>query len=86
MRGDGVGISKFLARSFSAVSKRNFERKYAFDSIFQDLQDVHTFAPLQSLNFAKNQFEKSAIFVKIPQNFANIVKFAKVCQISKFSA
>ena len=29
---------KFLAGSFSAVSKRNFERKYAFDSIFQALQ------------------------------------------------
>ena len=42
---------KFLAGSFSAVSKRNFARKYAFDSIFQDLQDLHTFAPLQSQNF-----------------------------------
>ena len=39
---------KFLAGSFSAVSKRNFARKYAFDSIFQALQDLHTFAPLQS--------------------------------------
>ena len=39
---------KFLAGSFSAVSKRNFARKYASDSIFQNLQDVHTFAPLQS--------------------------------------
>ena len=28
-------ISKFLAGSFSAVSKRNFARKYAFDSIFK---------------------------------------------------
>ena len=27
-------FSKFLAGSFSAVSKRNFARKYAFDSIF----------------------------------------------------
>ena len=41
---------KFLAGSFSAVSKRNFARKYAFDSIFQALQDLHTFAPLQSQN------------------------------------
>ena len=32
----------FLAGSFSAVSKRNFARKYAFDSIFQALQDLHT--------------------------------------------
>ena len=44
---------KFLAGSFSAVSKRNFARKYAFDSIFQALQDLHTFAPLQSQNFRK---------------------------------
>ena len=42
---------KFLAGSFSAISKRNFARKYAFDSIFQALQDVHTFAPLQSQFF-----------------------------------
>ena len=28
-------VSKFLAGSFSAVSKRNFARKYAFDSIFK---------------------------------------------------
>ena len=44
---------KFLAGSFSAVSKRNFATKYAFDSIFQALQDLHTFAPLQSQNFSK---------------------------------
>ena len=44
---------KFLAGSFSAVSKRNFARKYAFDSIFQALQDLHLFAPLQSQNFRK---------------------------------
>ena len=46
-------LYKFLAGSFSAVSKRKFARKYAFDSIFQDLQDLHTFAPLQSQNFSK---------------------------------
>ena len=77
---------KFLAGSFSAISKRNFARKYAFDSIFQAIQDVHTFAPLRSQNFSKNRFEKSAFFVKIQQNFANVAKFAKCCQISKFSA
>ena len=44
---------KFLAGSFSAVSKQNFARKYAFDSIFQALQDLHTFAPLQSQNLSK---------------------------------
>ena len=42
-----ANFCKFLAGSFSAVSKRNFARKYAFDSIFQALQDLHTFAPLR---------------------------------------
>ena len=72
---------KFLAGSFSAVSKRNFARKYAFDSIFQALQDLHPFAPLQSQNFRKNRFEKSAIFVKIVQNSAKICKCRKICNI-----
>ena len=46
---------KILAGSFSAVLKRNFARKYAFGSTFQDLQNLHTFAPgpLQSQNFSK---------------------------------
>ena len=57
-----ANFCKFLAGSFSAVSKRNFARKYAFDSIFQALQDLHSFAPLQSQNFSKNRFENSAKF------------------------
>ena len=36
--------------------------------------------------FAKNRFEKTANFVKFQQNFANVAKFAKFCQISKISA
>ena len=44
---------KILAGSFSAVSKRIFAKKYAFDNIFQALQDLHLFAPLQSQNFRK---------------------------------
>ena len=48
-----ANFCKFLAGSFSAVLKRNFARKYAFDSIFQALQDLHPFAPLQSQNFRK---------------------------------
>ena len=77
---------KFLAGSFSAVSKRIFAIKYAFGSIFQALQDLHSFAPLQSQNFRKNRFEKTAIFVKFQQKVANVAKFAKFCQISKISA
>ena len=49
---------KFLAGSFSAVSKRNFARKYAFDSIFQALQDLHISALLQSQNFSKKLVSK----------------------------
>ena len=56
---------KFLAGSFSAVSKRNFARKYAFDSIFQALQDLHPFAPLQSQNFSKKSVWKRSNFREI---------------------
>ena len=84
---------KFLAGSFSAVSKRNFARKYAFDSIFQALQDLHTFAPLQSQKFRKksvskisNFWENSAKFCKslcrkTCKNFpilSNFIQFSKI--------
>ena len=64
----GVRVSKigkfcnFLAGSFSAVSQRIFARKYAFDSIFHALQDLHTFAPLQSQNFRKKSVWKISNF------------------------
>ena len=32
---------------------KHFARKYALDSILQPLQDLHTFAPLQSQDFSK---------------------------------
>ena len=77
-------ICKFLAGSFSAVSKRNFARKYAFDSIFQDLQDLHPFAPLQSQNFRKKSVWKNSNFreisakkLQMSQNLQNFVKFQK---------
>ena len=79
---------KFLAGSFSAVSKRNFARKYAFDSIFQALQDLHPFAPLQSQNFRKKSVWKISDFRENQsKHFANVAKSAKFCQnlISKFS-
>ena len=56
LRRTGSKISKccnFLAGSFLAVSKRNFARKYAFDSMFKAPQDLHTFAPLQSQYYSK---------------------------------
>ena len=62
--GDGPGlIGKFLqnfANFWRALSRlyqneilQENNLKYAFDSIFQALQDLHTFAPLQSQNFSK---------------------------------
>ena len=80
---------KFLAGSFSAVSKRNFAKKYAFDSIFQALQDVHPFAPLQSQNFRKKSVWKNSNFREISakklQMSQNLQNF-KFCQNSKISA
>ena len=69
---------KFLAGSFSAVSKRNFATKYVFDSIFQVLQDLHTFAPLQSQNLAKKSVWKISIFFEISTKNE---KFCKICKI-----
>ena len=69
---------KFLAGSFSAVSKRIFARKYAFDSIFQALQDLHTFAPLQSQNFRKKIGLKNQQF---SCKFSNNCKCWKICII-----
>ena len=69
---------EFLAGSFSAVSKRKFSRKYAFDSIFQALQDLHTFAPLQSKRLATHRFTSYVIFVKIQQHF---FKCCKICKL-----
>ena len=53
-----VGLTR---KTFANVCKarsrlyRNqiFARKYTFDSIFQDLQDLHSSAPLRSQNFRK---------------------------------
>ena len=73
----------FSAGSFSAVSKRNFARKYAFVSVFQALQDLHTSAPLQSQFFSKNRFEKSAIFVKNSNILQNPAKLQKLARFQK---
>ena len=73
---------KFLVGSFSAVSKQNFARKYAFDSIFRALQDLHIFAPLRSQNFSKNSVWKFSNFCK---NSAKILQMLQILQnIAKF--
>ena len=43
-----------LEGSFSAVSTPNFATKASFFSIFRDLQDLQSFAPLRSQNCNKN--------------------------------
>ena len=73
-----ANFCKFLAGSFSAVSKRNVARKYAFDSIFLDLTDVHTFAPLQTQHFSKKSVQKqSAIFVTFQQIIYEFCKISR---------
>ena len=66
--------------SFSSVSKPIFAPKYAFFSIFRDLQDFHTFAPLQ---FAKSVLNIVQIFAKFADFFANVHYF---CSKSTFFA
>ena len=46
-------IGKFLAGSFSAVSKRDFAKKYAFDALFKLYKICILFAPLRFQNFSK---------------------------------
>ena len=67
--------------------KRNFARKYSFDSIFQALQDLHPFAPLQSQNFGKKSVWKNAIFVEFQQRNCKCRKICKILSklISKIS-
>ena len=53
----GVGtaclLRQTLESSFSAVSTPIFATKYSFCRVFQDLQDLQSFAPLRSQNFSK---------------------------------
>ena len=63
-----ANFSKFCETkegSFSAISTPLIARLGAFFRIFQNLQDLHSFAPLQTQNFRKN----SAIFGKFRCNF-----------------
>ena len=52
-------------RMISAVSKPIFATKYSFCSIFRDLQDYHSFAPLPIQDFSKFSSESFCNF----QNF-----------------
>ena len=90
VRGRGLGSAKlanfakfckFLAGSFSAVSERNFARKYAFDSTFQALQDVHTFAPLQTQHVSQKIDLKHQ---QLSYNFSNYC-FANCAKSANFA-
>ena len=61
-------------RSTAVFAKRIFASAYAFDNIFQALQDVHTFAPLQTQHFSKKSVLKSTMFVKCQQFFTIFAK------------
>ena len=75
----GSENDQILEGSFS-VSKPIFATKYSFFSIFQDLEDLHTFAPLQIQNIRKNSSKHFRIFVRISakkQRFSTI--FIEIC-------
>ena len=67
-----IRLSQISQSSFSSVSKPIFAPKYAFFSIFRDLQDFHTFAPLQ---FAKSVLNIVQIYAKFADFFANVHYF-----------
>ena len=65
--------------SFSAVSKPIFATKYSFFSIFRDLQDLHTFAPLQTPKFCKFlRFFKTILRIQLD----HLVDLEKCCKMS----
>ena len=81
-----------LNGSFSAVSTPIFAIKLSFFSIFQDLQELHTFAPLLTQFFGENHPKFSEIYLKILAKFRfeesaifekNQQQFCKCCKICK---
>ena len=59
-----------LQGSFSAVSTPIFATKYSFFSIFRDLRDLQSFAPLRSQNFNKKSSNFLTFFTEFSANFA----------------
>ena len=53
--------------SFSAVWTATIASKDAFFSIFRDLQDLHSFAPLRSQNLSKKSFGIFSENLKFPR-------------------
>ena len=75
LRGQSVGLSQTFGGSFSAVWTATIARVGAFFSIFRDLQDVHSFAPLQIQKFSKIL---SKICMILIQNGQRLFFFAKI--------
>ena len=71
--------------SFSAVSTATIARKDAFCSIFQNLQDLHAFAPLGT-HFLKKILQNFQKFIKIFENFEILENFLTFFKITKFLA
>ena len=69
-----------LEGSFSAVSRPPIARVGAFFTVFRDLQDCHSFAPLRIQNFSKNVPKFFHNFTDFLQNFAKFL--SKIGQIS----
>ena len=69
-----------LEGSFSSVPKPIFATTYSYFSIFQDLQDLHTFAPLRIQNTRKSSSNFFWIFDRISaknHDFSTI--FIEIC-------
>ena len=82
--------------ALSAVSTPIFTTKYSFCSVFRNLQNFHSFAPLKTRNFSKipsnfvenmTEFYKFSKFCKIPKNSAKFrIQLMKFCKFSEFRA
>ena len=68
-----------LGGSFSSVSKPIFASKYAFCSIFRDLQDLQTFAPLQI-----QDLQTVALLQFSSQKLQNLSRLVLCCIEAKF--
>ena len=73
-RGTQPNSSQTLDGSFSAVSKPIFATKQPFESIFRDLQDLQSFAPLRSQNFNKTSSNFSVCLLNFPTKVADFLQ------------
>ena len=69
---NGWNFSHILGGSVSSVSRPQIARVGAIVSIFRDLQDWHSFAPLQSQNFSE---KSSSFFVRMNKIFNSFIQF-----------